>query len=327
MRVVDAAAASRCLLAVSPVCITRGFRGPQSTVWLRDDGTRLIWSHGHGCLGNELFLVASHLGAARRLGCSLCLLPVLASRLTAQGFRVAVPPCAPGAAPRRVQAQVGGGAGCDACRTYGAPDWVALRHAVGAAAGAAVSMLPFLQNRHFFEPHLAAVREALAFAPEVRQRCSATVRAFRARHSGRPMVSMHARAGDYLALGHSPDPDYYLSSLERVLQRQGGARACALVVSNSGRWVREYLLPSLRRATGGCAELAEGGSSTEDMCILASGDFVVIGGGSFSYFGAVLARNSSATFYTQRQWLFGSVLHRPEDYYPSTWVSDVRTDL
>ena len=47
----------------------------------------------------------------------------------------------------------------------------------------------------------------------------------------------------------------------------------------------------------------------------------------FSFFGAVLARNSSTVFYTQRQWLFGSPLHRPGDYYPSSWVSDVRTDL
>ena len=305
-------------------------------MWLRDDGTRLIWPRGHGCLGNELFLLAAHLGAARHLGCGLCVMPALAARLAAQGLRVGAAQCALGLAPLRVQGQVGGSGGsggCDACRTYGAPDWAAMRQALdggvgrGGRGGRAISLLPFLQNRHFFEPHLAEVRAVLAFAPEVQGPCASAVRAFRARHRGRPLVTMHARAGDYVRLGHAPDPDYYTSSLERVLRRRGGASACALVVSNSASWVREHLLPPLRAATGGCAELVEGGGSTVDMCILSSGDFVVIGGGSFSFFGAVLARNSSTVFYTQRQWLFGSPLHRPGDYYPSSWVSDVRTDL
>ena len=84
-----------------------------------------------------------------------------------------------------------------------------------------------------------------------------------------------------------------------------------------------------RNGSGKVGEREGDGSEdgTEDMCVLSSGNFVVIGGGSFSYFGAVLARNSAATFYTQRQWLFGSALHRPESYYPSTWIADVRTDL
>ena len=86
----------------------------------------------------------------------------------------------------------------------------------------------------------------LAFAPEVQGPCASAVRAFRARHRGRPLVTMHARAGDYVRLGHAPDPDYYTSSLERVLRRRGGASACALVVSNSASWVREHLLPPLR---------------------------------------------------------------------------------
>ena len=112
------------------------------------------------------------------------------------------------------------------------------------------------------------------------------------------------------------------------------------MVSNSHLWLRQNLLPQVRAATNGCAEVVgarEGAEATAlwganatdalDLCVVSRGDDVVIGGGSFGFFAAFLARTAATVTYTTRQFLFGDAWHRPMEYYPPWWIGDAHTDL
>ena len=186
--------------------------------------------------------------------------------------------------------------------------------------------------------------QGLQVIPRVQRQCDAFISAFKARHSAEnaALITVHVRAGDYVQLGAAPPADFFQRAVAELVRarRKGRQHVCVLMVSNSHLWLRQNLLSQAQTATHGCAEIVGaykrakdtaiwGTNSTDalDMCVVSRGDDIVIGGGSYGFFGAFLSRTAATVTYTTRQFLFGDAWHRPTEYYPPWWNGDAHTDL
>ncbi len=189
---------------------------------------------------------------------------------------------------------------------YGEPHFHFDPEAMNVIAGTALQ--GYFQSPRYFEHTAEAVRRAFQFRPEI-QRAAEELR--RRMHGGLPIVAVHVRRGDYVALADR-HPVLGAEHYRRALTIACGGERCQV-------WIFSDDPEGCRDAFPGCRVL-EAGDRSVALCLMSLCDHFVIANSSFSWWGAWLGDHGRSRVVAPRQW-FGPALsrHRTHDLLPPSW--------
>ena len=169
----------------------------------------------------------------------------------------------------------------------------------------------YYQSWKYFADYEQEIRQEFRFAEDYARR--ARIEAHRFRASGRPLVSLHVRRGDYLTasdgLAHrSAEPAYY----ERAMREFRDAQF--LVFSDDLAWCRQQFV-------GDAFKFSEGTDHWLDLALMAHCDHHIVAASTFSWWGAWLNPRSDKRVVAPEPWV-GPALQQysTADIYPPDWI-------
>lgn len=169
---------------------------------------------------------------------------------------------------------------------------------------------------HYFHEYENEIRQVFSFNPNIQQTAEQQVNAIRA-NEPYPLVALHVRRGDYLAVSSLNLPtEYYEQAIQVFLKQFQNTYFKLLVFSDDVPWCKENIV-------GENVFYSEHNSNYVDMCMMSLCDHNIIANSSFSWWGAYLNPSSTKTVVCPREYVGPSdQAHQfiNGNYYPSTWV-------
>ena len=134
-----------------------------------------------------------------------------------------------------------------------------------------------------------------------------------------PVVAIHVRRGDYLALPdyHPFDAGYYKRAIKTIYESLG--RCSFIVVSDEIEWCRMFFGKSEFADFGTFAFNC--GSPSQDLGVMQQADHVIIANSSFSWWGAWLNRSVSKVVIAPSMWFGPRGPKKWSDVYAKGWVT------
>eukprot|EP00937_MAST-01D_sp_MAST-1D-sp2_P000503 g503.t1 len=175
---------------------------------------------------------------------------------------------------------------------FDAPDWPELRKSKQMIIDG------YVQAHGYTDGHEQQVlADRIAFSDSARRDCDGKAR--QGVLPGRKLLTMHWRGGDYgRKLNIVPHVPTIVATVRKLHDTHP---LCVTIVSDSPFEVNTKIVPQLQQITGCVHTLCT--TPLEDMCIAGSGDFIVLGAGSFSYFAAFFRRDyDTPVFFDPHLW-------------------------
>ena len=131
--------------------------------------------------------------------------------------------------------------------------------------------------------------------------------------TGKPIVSIHVRRGDYLKFPHIHIPCsivYYNKAMELMKNKIGNFHA--YFVSDDIEWCREVF--------DGCGSFSEYPDEVDDMIFMVNCDHNIIANSSFSWWGAYLNNNNEKIVIGPKKWFGNNGPQDQDDIIPKKWI-------
>ena len=157
----------------------------------------------------------------------------------------------------------------------------------------------YLQSPKYFEHNADAVRKLFTFPDNVRDKVNKAIN--KVRESGKPIVGVHVRRGDYLMnpqIHPTCTVEYYKDAINDF------GDCISIVCTDTPQWVKEHLCNDNVILSNSTDEL-------EDLYLLTQCDNVILSNSTFAWWGAWLNENSPSVV-APEVW-FGP--EGPQDYY------------
>ncbi len=168
----------------------------------------------------------------------------------------------------------------------------------------------YFQSEKYFADHELEIRKQFVFKEEILDPAREYVKALR----GQPLVSLHVRRGDYLAL-QAAHPlctmDYYQAAISEIEEILGNVKV--LVISDDIQWCKQNFIGEKYIFSENC-------NDKEDLARMSLCNHNIIANSSFSWWGAWLNNHKNKLVYAPKNW-FGPKFanHSLKDLFPKTW--------
>jgi len=173
----------------------------------------------------------------------------------------------------------------------------------------------FLQSYKYFEDISDVIRTKFEFKEDVAVRVSEYMK--KIKYGGYKVVGIHARRGDYLALGYMkfPPPKYF-DKARYYFRKKYGSKIRFIVATNDRSWAQEEF------GAKDTQILSHSKSAVEDLAILAACNGVIMSIGTFGWWGGWLS--GGPVVYYANEFNMSHLINkgnvRKSDYYPSNWI-------
>lgn len=178
----------------------------------------------------------------------------------------------------------------------------------------------YFQSEKYFKHCEEKIRHTFEFRDNITEHANERLKALREKHSGKLLIGVHLRLGDYLTLKdhHTclTDTNYYFNAINTF-----GTQECVfLVFSNDVALATAYfqklngMLQTLKY------EIVQPGNGPQDMCMMSLCDGQIIANSSFSWWAAWLSKSRDKISPIKEQW-FGPAYKDMDvkDIIPEGW--------
>lgn len=169
----------------------------------------------------------------------------------------------------------------------------------------------------YFHEYERDVQNVFSFRPEICAVAGHQIGAIRDGESY-PLVALHVRRGDYLAVSSLNLPTtYYERALSVFYDKLDGTYFKLIVFSDDIEWCKQNIL-------GENVFYSENNSNYVDMCMMSMCDHHIIANSSFSWWGAYLNQSQTKIVVCPTEYIGpADQAHQfiNGNYFPSTWVS------
>ena len=175
----------------------------------------------------------------------------------------------------------------------------------------------YFQSEKYFKHIEDTIRSEFTFSDEVREQCEETIKPIR--EKDKIVVSLHVRLGDYKMLEHVYVPlvktDYYQKAIAYLSNEFGEDNLHFIVFSDEPQICKQIF-------QGENIAYAEGGSQTQDMCLMSICDHNIIANSSFSWWGAWLNNNKDKKVIAPHGWFQPNEKDpkNTKDLYCEDWI-------
>tara|TARA_R100000697_G_scaffold35038_1_gene46647 strand:- start:90 stop:998 length:909 start_codon:yes stop_codon:yes gene_type:complete len=175
----------------------------------------------------------------------------------------------------------------------------------------------YFQSEKYFKHIEETIRSEFTFSDELKEQCETILNPIK--KDGKILVSLHVRLGDYKVLEHVYVPlvktDYYQKAISYLSNEFGEENLHFIILSDEPETCKQIF-------QGRNIAYAEGGSQTQDMCIMSMCDHNIIANSSFSWWGAWLNANKDKKVIAPEGWFQPNEKDpkNTKDLYCDEWI-------
>ena len=176
----------------------------------------------------------------------------------------------------------------------------------------------YFQSEKYFKHIEDTIRSEFKFKEETEKECAEKIKSIR-NSDDTVLVSLHVRLGDYKVLEHVYVPliktGYYQQAITYMNNEFEGKPMKFVVFSDEPETCKQVF-------SGENVIFAEGGSQTQDMCLMSMCDHNIIANSSFSWWGAWLNTNENKKVVAPTGWFQPNEKDpkNAKDLYCEDWI-------